>query len=67
MDYRSTMDEVGALANYFTGWTRADLMGLSVRERRYRVEWALAVVSRQKREAEARQAQREQQIKNYGR
>lgn len=29
------MHEVGALAMFLTGWSRADLMGLSVRERRH--------------------------------
>lgn len=67
LDYRGTLEEVGALARYFTGWTRADLMSLTVRERRYRIEEAIATTARQKREAERQAWLREQQVKNYER
>jgi hypothetical protein len=39
------MQDTGALARFFTGWTRSDLMGLSVRERRYWIEWARYVAA----------------------
>lgn len=44
MEYKGTIEEVGALARFFTGWSRADLMGLSVRERRYWIRWAAYAV-----------------------
>lgn len=49
MDYKATIGEIGALARFFTGWSRADLMGLSVRERRYWIEWASYVTAKQER------------------
>lgn len=33
------VEEVGALARFFTGWSRADLFGLPVRERRFWIRW----------------------------
>lgn len=38
--YQDTIEEIGALAREFSGWSRADLFGLSVRERRYWIKWA---------------------------
>lgn len=52
MHYKTTIEEVGALARFFTGWSRADLMGLSVRERRYWVRWATYTVAQQERARE---------------
>lgn len=49
MDYKVTIDEVGALARFFGGWSRADLMSLPVRERRYWIRWATYVVAQSKR------------------
>lgn len=43
LEYKATIEEVGVLARFFTGWSRADLMGLSVRERRYWIQWATYV------------------------
>lgn len=43
------IEEVGALALNLPGWSRADLMGLSVRERRYWIRWAAHVRSQRER------------------
>lgn len=67
MYYPATMDEIGALSRHFTGWTRADLMGMSVRERRHWVEWMSAIRNRQKREAEQQAALNRQQTTVLGR
>lgn len=60
------MDEVGALAKYFAGWTRSDLMGMSVRERRHWLNWSSAVVSKQRREREQQRWLEQQQVQYYG-
>lgn len=39
------IEEIGALARFFTGWSRADLMNLSVRERRYWIQFAAYVTA----------------------
>jgi hypothetical protein len=56
LHYADTVEEVGALARYFTGWSRSDLMSMPVRERRYRLKWATAIVSKQNREAATKAA-----------
>jgi hypothetical protein len=66
LSYRVTMDEVGALAKYFTGWTRSDLMGMSVRERRHWMNWSSAVVNKQRRDAEQQRWLQQQQVQYYG-
>jgi hypothetical protein len=61
------IEEVGALARYFTGWSRADLMGMCVRERRHWVDWANKVIAQQRREEEARRwAAQSQQVQYLG-
>ena len=66
MDYKVTIEEIGALAMFFTGWSKADLMNLSVRERRHWVSWALAITAKRRREAE-QAAQLAQQVQYTGR
>jgi hypothetical protein len=61
------MEEVGALARYFTGWSKSDLMGLPVRERRHWVDWANTVLAKQHREEEARRWTAQQSVQYLGR
>lgn len=68
LSYRGMMDDVGALAKYFGGWSRADLMGLSVRERRHWVKWANAIVTKSNRERAMREWSAQQtQVQVLGR
>lgn len=54
MEYKATIDEIAALAMFFTGWTRADLMGLTVRERRYWIKMAAYVRAQRERARDGR-------------
>lgn len=49
LSYQDTIEETGVLARFFTGWSRSDLFGLSVRERRYWIDWAAYVTARDER------------------
>ena len=54
MEYKGMIEDVGALARFFTGWSRADLFGLSVRERRYWIRQAAYVIRQQERSQNGR-------------
>jgi hypothetical protein len=59
LNYKQTVEDVGELAQYFKGWGRNELFGMSVRERRHWVNWAseMIEIERKAREQWLQQAQ----------
>ncbi len=44
LNYKQTIQDVGELSQYFTGWGFNELMGMSVRIRRHYVNWASEMI-----------------------
>lgn len=40
LNYKQTVEDIGELSQYFTGWGRDEMFNMTVRERRHWVNWA---------------------------
>jgi hypothetical protein len=57
LNYKQTVQDVGELSRFFTGWGRNELFGLTVRERRHWVNWASEMIERDRKAREEWQQQ----------
>jgi hypothetical protein len=62
LNYKQTVEDVGELAQFFKGWGRNELFGMTVRERRHWVNWASEMIEIE-RKAREQWLQQQQQLR----
>jgi hypothetical protein len=64
LNYAQTVQDIGELSRYFTGWGRDELFNMTVRERRHWVNWAIEMIEIERKAREQWQEHQRQALRH---